>query len=101
MPRGPGDGARADLGELAAHRRLDVVTQQGGVAVRLQRHDRSALGEAGRSTGPFAGDAIAVRRVDVAQRDLAREARVHRPDPGADLGGEAAVFGTLAFLAEI
>src|SRR6185437_14003236 len=45
-----------------------------------QRDIGAALGEAGDATLAFAADAVAVRRVDVGQLDLAVEAGGDRPD---------------------
>src|SRR5829696_5339472 len=85
------DQARADLGQLAADLRRNIVAQHGLAAVLLERDLGAALGEAGDPAGALAADRVAVGRVEVAERDLAREARLDRPDPRRDLGGELGV----------
>src|SRR5579862_6044478 len=74
------DQALAKLRELAADLRLDVVGQQRAAVLGRKLHRGAALGEAGDAALALAGNLVAVRRVDVGQRDGAFEPRLHRPD---------------------
>src|SRR5262249_10075381 len=79
--RGRVDQPAAELRQLAADLCIDFVSEDRGVsAISGQLDRRSALGKAGGTTGAFAGDAVAVRRVEIGQRNLAAEGRLHRAD---------------------
>ena len=62
------DQALAELGELAADLRLDIVGQQRAAILLGQRDRRAALGEAGDAALAFAGNLVAVRRIEIGQR---------------------------------
>ena len=93
------DETRAELGDLAADMRLDVVVQQRAARGVGERHFRAALGEAGDAALALARDGVADERRDVGEFDLAFEGRRHRPDLGLDDGGEAVVAGFFQRLA--
>src|SRR5580698_2168881 len=65
------DQALPELGQLAADLRLDIVAQQRAAVLFGQRHRGAALGKTGDPALAFARDLVAVRRVEVAERDLA------------------------------
>src|SRR5713226_2667573 len=87
LARGGVDEARPDLRQFSPDLALGAVAQHRLAALFLERDGGAALGEA----GDLAGARIARRRIEVGERDLAREARLHRPDLGDDLGGELGV----------
>src|SRR5580704_7926507 len=93
------DQARADLRQLAADLRLHIVAQHGFAALLLEVDLGAALGEAGDAALALAADRVALGRVEVAERHLAGEGRLDRPDPGDDLGGELGVGDLLDGLA--
>src|SRR5262249_57357937 len=72
--------ALSELGALAADRRLDVIGEQRAGVVVGERHLGAAFGEAGDAALAFAGDAVAVRRIEVGEPDLAFPARLDRTD---------------------
>src|SRR5262249_28866065 len=74
------DQALAELGELAADLRLHVIGEQRAAVFVAERHLGAAFGEAGDAAFPFARDAIAVRRIEIGETDLALPARLDRPD---------------------
>src|ERR1700689_5875175 len=76
----PVDQPLAELGELAADLRLDIVGQQGAAVLVRQRHRGAALGEAGDAALAFARYPVAVGRIEIAERDLAFEAGGYWPD---------------------
>src|SRR3982075_422112 len=82
----PFDQPRPDLGDLTTDLGIDIVVQDGPAAVVAQGDNGAALGETGHAALPFAGDPVAVRRVDVGQRNLAGEAGADRPDTQTNLG---------------
>src|SRR4051812_3634673 len=93
------DQALAELRQLAADLRLDLVGQK-RAAVLLRKLDHGAtLGKAGHPALAFAGDLVAVRRVEIGQRDLALEARRHRTDLHFRRRAKAAIVGLLQLLA--
>ena len=49
-------------------------------AERFEAHRRATFCEAGDAAGALARDTISVRRVEIGQRHLAAEGRLHRPD---------------------
>src|SRR5215472_5258589 len=59
------DQARTKLGKLAADLRLHLVVQVGGAGVLNETHDGAALGETGSATRPFAGDRVAIGRIEI------------------------------------
>src|SRR5215210_5069736 len=65
FPRRGIDQARADLRELAADARLDVVGELGRFTLRRQAHLRAALGESRGTALAFECDRVRVRRLDV------------------------------------
>src|ERR1700674_1617957 len=65
------DQTLAELGELAADLRLDIVAQHRAAVLWRQRHDRTALGEAGDAAIALAGNLVAVGRIEVRQRHFA------------------------------
>src|SRR5213592_3776839 len=73
------DEALAELRQLAADLRLDVVGEQRAAVLLRELDHRAPLGESGDSALALTGDLVAVRRIEIAQRDLALEARRHRP----------------------
>src|SRR6266851_8462036 len=91
LARGGVDQPRADLRQLAADLTLGAVAQHRLAALLLEFDGGAALGKAGDSAGALAGNRVARRRIEVGERDLARKARLHRPDLGDDLGGELGV----------
>src|SRR5438034_5170870 len=93
------DQALPELRQLAADLRLDIVSQQSAVVLFGQRHGRTTLGEARDTALAFAGYLVAIRRVEIAQRDPALEAGRHRPDLHLGDGTKTAVFGLLQLLA--
>src|ERR1700754_1789428 len=74
------DQALAELGQLAADLRLDIITQERAAVLVGERHGGAALGEAGDAPLAFARDLVAIGRIEITQGDLALEARRHRPD---------------------
>src|SRR6476661_11228503 len=68
------DQALPELRQLAADLRLDVVSQQGAVVLFGQRHGRTTLGETRDTALAFARYLVAIRRIEIAQRDPALEA---------------------------
>src|SRR5690349_20200296 len=72
------DQARADLRELPADVRLDVVGEARRVALRRKAHLRAALREPGGAALAFERDRVRARRLDVGERELALELRAHR-----------------------
>src|SRR5581483_11910592 len=82
------DQSRAELGDLAADIGLHVICELGAAAIGLaQMYFGAALGEARYAALPFAGDRVAVRRIDVGQCHLALEGRLDRTD--GDFGSRA------------
>src|SRR5215831_13964721 len=79
---GAGDQPLAQLGELAADLRLDIVGEQ-GAAVLGGEHDLStALGEARNAALAFARDLVAVGRIEIGEMDLALPLGLDGPDLG-------------------
>src|SRR4051794_31898089 len=74
------DQTLPELGELAADLRLHIVSQQSAAVLFGQRHRRATLGEAGDTALAFARNLIAIRRIEIAQRNPALEAGRHRSD---------------------
>src|SRR6185295_7060100 len=74
------DQARADLRQLAADARLDVVGEPGRFPLRRKAHLRAALREPGGAALALEGDRVRIRRLDVGERELALELGAHRPD---------------------
>src|ERR1700675_1315299 len=68
------DQALSELGQLAADLRLDIVAQQRAAVLFRQSHGGAALGKTSDAALAFARDLVAVRRVEIAQGDLALEA---------------------------
>ena len=66
--------------KLAADLRLDIVGEQRAAVLVGERDLGGAFGEAGNAALAFAGDAVAVGRVEVGEADLAFPARLHRAD---------------------
>src|SRR6185436_15220936 len=78
-----------ELGELAADLRFDDVAQQRAAILIGERDRGAALGKAGDAAFAFAGDAIAVGRIEVGEPHFPLPARLD----GADLdGGDCAEF---------
>src|SRR5688572_28036600 len=65
FPGGGVDQARADLRELAADARLDVVGKAGGLAFRCEAHVSAALREPGGSALAFEGYGVRVGRLHI------------------------------------
>jgi hypothetical protein len=73
------DQPRANLGELAADRRIHVVFQNSRVgSVGLKLNQRAAFRESSRTPCALARDAIAVGRVQILQLNPAAELGAHR-----------------------
>src|SRR5260221_9811219 len=68
------DQALAELGQLAADLRLDVVAEQRAAVLVGERDGGAALGESGDAALALARDPVAVRRVEIAEHHLALEA---------------------------
>src|SRR5262249_60942027 len=84
------EGGLAELSELAADLRLDVVGEQRAAIPVGQRHLGIALGEAGDTPLALAGDAVAVGRVEVEEPHLSLPPRLDRTDLEA---GDGLAFG--------
>src|SRR6266487_5475643 len=93
------DQTLPELGELATDLRLHVVGEERAAVLVAERHLGAALREPSRATLPFAGNAIAVRRIEVGETDLALPARLHGPDLDRGDGLEFAVGNFLELLA--
>jgi hypothetical protein len=65
------DQALTKLRELAADLRLDRVDEQGAAVLRFELDGRAAGGEARDAAVALAADLVAVRRIEIGQRDLA------------------------------
>src|SRR5262245_13322255 len=74
------DQALPELGELAADLRLHVIGEQRAAVLVGERHLGAALGEARDTALAFAGDAVAVGRIEIGEAHLALPARLDRPD---------------------
>src|SRR5690606_6972105 len=74
------DDPAAELGELAADMRLDLVAEPRPLRLRRERHLRATLGEARRSALALARDRQRLPRDHVRERDHAGELRLHRAD---------------------
>src|SRR6202158_1438322 len=75
------DEALPQLRELAADLRIDMVGKLRAAAVVCrQRYRGAARGGARHPAAALAGDAIAVRRIEIGQPDLAFELGLDRPD---------------------
>src|SRR5438034_10830929 len=92
------DQALAELGELAADLRLDIIAQQGTAILFGERHGGATLGKAGDAALAFARDLVAIGWIEIAQIDLALEAGGDRPDLHFSGGAEAIVFGLFQLL---
>src|SRR6476620_11373684 len=68
------DQALAELGELAADLRLDIVAKQRAAILLGQRDDGAALGKGGNPSLALARNLVAVGRIEIAQHHLALEA---------------------------
>ncbi len=75
------DQSAAELRQLAADIGVHRVVQDGFIAILFKPDDRASLGEAGDAALTFARDPIAVRRIEVRQRDCALEFRGDRDPP--------------------
>ena len=73
------DQPLAELGELAADLRLDIIGQQRAAILVGQSDTRAALGEAGDAAVALAGNLVAVGRIEIGELDLAFE---RSPSPG-------------------
>src|ERR1700751_2644050 len=89
------DQALAELGQLAADLRLDVIAEQRAAILVGEPHGGAALGKAGHAALAFARDLVAVGRVEIAQSDLALEARRDRTDLHLGDGTKAVLVGLL------
>ena len=89
------DETRAELGDLASDRRLDVVAQQRAAWRVGERNLGAALGEAGDAALALALDGVAHERDDVGELDFAFERGGDRSDLGFDDGGETVLAGLL------
>src|SRR5438046_10587934 len=72
LARRPIDKAGANLRQLAADLRLDAIAQDGLVALVFERDFSAAFGETGDPALTLAGDRVALRRVEIGWRPLAR-----------------------------
>src|SRR5688572_1831003 len=68
------DQALAELCQLAADLRLDIVGERSPTVLLRKRNRRATLGKSCNAALAFAGDPVAVRRIEIAQRDTALEA---------------------------
>src|SRR5215813_11173929 len=93
------DQALAELGQLAADLRLDVVGEQRTAILVGQRHLGIALGEAGHTALAFAGDAVAAGRIEVEEPHLSLPTRLDRADLEAGDGLEFGVRVLVELLA--
>ncbi len=71
--------------------RLDGIMQHRRAAILVEVHLGAAFRKAGDAARAFAGDRVALRRVEIRQGHLAREIGLYRPDLREDLGGELGV----------
>src|SRR3954468_23678806 len=74
------DQALTKLRELAADLRLHVIGEKRAAILVGERHLGAALGKARDAPLAFAGDAIAVGRIEIGEPDLAFPARLDRAD---------------------
>jgi hypothetical protein len=86
----------ADLRQPTAHLGVNFIRQQRVVARLRQPDPRTSLGEPGRAGLAFARDHIAVRRIELRERDRAGEARADR----TDLDGDRRLEAVAGFLLE-
>src|SRR5690242_9506552 len=93
------DQALAELGQLAADLRLDIVAQKRAAVLVGERDGGTALGESGNPALALARDLVTVRRVEIAERDLALEAGRHRADLHLGGGAETVLVSLLQLLA--
>ena len=94
------DEPPAELGQLAADLGLHVVIQLGRAAVGVfELHHGAALGETRHAALALADDPVAVRRIDIGERDFSLEGGAHRPDLDLGGGGEPVVARRLEALA--
>src|SRR5262249_14262920 len=93
------DQALAELRQLAADLGLDVIAEQRAAILVGQPHGGAALGEAGDAALAFARDFVAVGWVEIAQGDLALEARRDGADLHFGYGAKAVLVGLLQLLA--
>src|SRR6185312_7210232 len=89
------DQALAELGELAADLRLDVVGEQRAAVLFGERDRRTAFGKTGDAALAFARYPIAIGWIEVGKVHAAFEARLHRADLG---GGDRLEFGVGGFV---
>src|SRR5262249_38991952 len=89
------DQTLAELGELAADLRLHVIGEKRAAVLAADRPLGAAFAKPRRTALPFAGNAIAVRRIKVGETDLALPARLD----GADFdGGDGLEFAFRNFV---
>jgi hypothetical protein len=75
------DQALAELRQFAADLRIDIIMQDRDLrAFGFETDGRAALGKPGHAAGTFAGNPIAVRRVQIGLCHLAAEGRFDRSD---------------------
>src|SRR5215469_13753753 len=74
------DQTLTELRQLAADLGVDVVGQKRAAIFRRELDRSAALGKAGNPTVPLSGNLIAVRRIEIGQRDPAFEFCFDRPD---------------------
>src|SRR6202451_3692323 len=93
------DQPLAELGQLAADLRLDTISEQRATILVGQCHRGAALGKPGDPALAFARYLVAVRRIEIAQRNPALESRRYRPDLHFGDGAKSIVLGSLQLLA--
>src|SRR5690606_39193839 len=93
------DDAAAELGELAAHMRIDGIAELGPIPGIGQRHIGAALGEARSAALARTADAVGLPLNDIGQGDRALEGGTDRADLLHDDRLEAAALGAGHFLA--
>src|SRR5262245_35815063 len=93
------DQALPELGELAADLRLHVIGKERAAVLVGERHFGAALGEARDTTLAFAGDAVAVGRIEIGEPHLALPARLDRTDLDGGDGLELVVGNLVELLA--
>src|SRR3954463_3253309 len=97
--RGAVDQALAKLRELAADLRLHVIGEKRAAILVGQRHLGAALGKARNTPLAFAGNAIAVGRIEIGEPDLAFPARLDRADLDRGVGLKLVVRSPIELLA--
>src|SRR3984957_6726064 len=98
--RGGIDQPLAKLRQLATDLRIDFIMEDRDLSTfGFETYGRAPLGKAGHATGALARDAVAIGRIEIGQRYLAAECRLHRSDPEDDGRGHLGRRGHFQTLA--